>query len=236
MIFIFSSSASRDGTRVRSIRRGGFTLIELLVVIAILALLAAILFPVFSRARENARKSSCANNLKQLGLGMAQYTQDYDETYMPAQPTNPASPGNGATFASLIAPYIKNNQVFICPSGNQSTTTVSPTGVDRQWLVNSPPWIYKAQGSYGVNFNVVGTSPNPRSLADIPKAAAVFLVFDCAWYVGSSATDQPVFNAMRHLEGMNFSYADSHVKFHSRSQLLATVPPGQPALSDCWYP
>jgi prepilin-type N-terminal cleavage/methylation domain-containing protein len=64
-------------------KKFGFTLIELLVVIAIIAILAAILFPVFGRARENARRSSCQSNLKQIGLGAMQYTQDYDEQYLP---------------------------------------------------------------------------------------------------------------------------------------------------------
>ena len=64
----------------------GFTLIELLVVIAIIAILAAILFPVFARARENARRTSCLNNMKQIGLGFMQYTQDYDEKYPPNMP------------------------------------------------------------------------------------------------------------------------------------------------------
>src|SRR5690349_17778848 len=91
----------------------GFTLIELLVVIAIIALLAAILFPVFARARENARKSSCQNQLKQIGLGILQYTQDYDETM-------PISFGGGGTDAlqwtQRTYGYIKSQQIFQCPS------------------------------------------------------------------------------------------------------------------------
>src|SRR5437868_10414893 len=99
----------------------GFTLIELLVVIAIIALLAAILFPVFSRARENARKSSCANNLKQIGVGMAQYTQDYDEQLVPCRNT---SANNPTVWHFLLQPYIKSTQAFKCPS-NTSTTSVA---------------------------------------------------------------------------------------------------------------
>ena len=96
----------------------GFTLIELLVVIAIIALLAAILFPVFARARENARKTSCQNNLKQLGVGFAQYTQDFDECTLPIRVN-----GTNAAFVwtECVYPYVKNKQVFVCPSATGST-------------------------------------------------------------------------------------------------------------------
>ncbi len=98
-------------------RKKGFTLIELLVVIAIIALLAAILFPVFARARENARKSSCLNNLKQIGLGLAQYTQDYDENLIRAwYVNNQASDTTYYKWMDAIYPYIKNEQAFKCPS------------------------------------------------------------------------------------------------------------------------
>jgi prepilin-type N-terminal cleavage/methylation domain-containing protein/prepilin-type processing-associated H-X9-DG protein len=96
--------------------RRGFTLIELLVVIAIIAILAAILFPVFARAREKARQSSCQSNLKQLGLGMMMYAQDYDErmTYRYYR-LNPSVAGGPAWDTGLLQPYLKNTQVNICP-------------------------------------------------------------------------------------------------------------------------
>ena len=105
-------------TRARN--RSAFTLIELLVVIAIIAILAAILFPVFARARENAKRTSCQSNLKQIGLGIIQYQSDYDGYYPPSQT------GAGSTLASwptLMFPYIKSEQVFVCPSGEESPTT-----------------------------------------------------------------------------------------------------------------
>src|ERR1043165_2296074 len=79
--YLPSHRAKGTPKQQRRLARSGFTLVELLVVIAIIALLSAILFPVFSRARENARRSSCQSNLKQLGLGILQYTQDYDEKF-----------------------------------------------------------------------------------------------------------------------------------------------------------
>src|SRR3712207_1528949 len=99
--------------------RYAFTLIELLVVIAIIAILAAILFPVFARARENARRASCQSNLKQIGLGIMQYAQDYDETMVPVT--------NGAgRWHDHVQPYVKSTQLFRCPS-NSSTVVIPGT-------------------------------------------------------------------------------------------------------------
>jgi prepilin-type N-terminal cleavage/methylation domain-containing protein/prepilin-type processing-associated H-X9-DG protein len=108
-------------------KRTGFTLIELLVVIAIIAILAAILFPVFARARENARRASCQSNLKQLGLGWQMYTQDYDEKQAMFTNSDTSVCGGGATTAgcyqfrmwfSMIYPYVKSAQVYRCPSNS----------------------------------------------------------------------------------------------------------------------
>ncbi len=95
--------------------RHGFTLIELLVVIAIIAILAAILFPVFARAREQARKTSCLSNLKQIGLACHMYAQDYDELF----PVDYHICNPHLRFVNQIMPYVKNYQIFYCPSARK---------------------------------------------------------------------------------------------------------------------
>lgn len=98
-------------------RAAGFTLIELLTVIAIIAILAAILFPVFARAREKAQTASCASNCKQIGLSLRMYTEDCDGKlpYLAAQPSTEPDLGRQEV---VLQPYIKNTQVFVCPTGD----------------------------------------------------------------------------------------------------------------------
>lgn len=102
---------------VRSRCRAGFTLIELLVVIAIIAILAAILFPVFARAREQARRSVCLSNMKQIGLALGMYLQDYDQTFPPGGPKVWEATKNARNLLAVqLNPYTKNDQIFRCPS------------------------------------------------------------------------------------------------------------------------
>ena len=125
--------------RNRRGRSAGFTLIELLVVIAIIAILAAILFPVFARARDKARQASCMSNLKQIGLALMQYAQDYDESHPgvwfgPVSKQPWSQPSDATTFykwMDAVYPYVKNEQVFHCPSDGAIRVTCSATATAR---------------------------------------------------------------------------------------------------------
>ena len=110
-------------------KKSAFTLIELLVVIAIIAILAAILFPVFAQARAKARQTACLSNMRQIGTSIMMYVQDYDETYPPSQVNiDPPAPANSVmSWPTLIFPYVKNEGIFVCPDGEQTVKSVTLT-------------------------------------------------------------------------------------------------------------
>ena len=149
---------------VSSSRRGkvAFTLIELLVVIAIIAVLAAILFPVFARARENARRTSCLSNMKQLGLAFIQYSQDYDEMIPRYQYGSGGPPNTQHNWHDAIYPYVKSVQVYNCPSARFG----SPSGAGTKTF--QPVSATAIKSTTGVEVLVASTS----TTSTVPSYAA----------------------------------------------------------------
>ena len=190
-----------QNNKMRIGKKTAFTLIEILVVIAIIAILAAILFPVFARARENARRSSCMSNLKQLGLGIMQYTQDNDEAYPTPYYYNGA---RAVLWMEHIFPYVKSNQVFICPSGP------SPTTFDIPSLTKT----YEA--TLGMNNTGFGPSNNGGGtlrMAALPKPAQFIMVIDCTFQGFTGYND---YITERHFDGSDMAFADGHVKWEKK--------------------
>jgi prepilin-type N-terminal cleavage/methylation domain-containing protein/prepilin-type processing-associated H-X9-DG protein len=147
----------------------GFTLIELLVVIAIIAILAAILFPVFAQAREKARQATCLSNLKQLGLATTMYAQDCDETLLPAQTGT-------LRWPQLLAPYTKSRGFVLCPTARYSAPIA--TGLTYADTINDPvgpggfnDYYYGLYPSYGFNYAYLSPSPTCPDAFDSPSAA-----------------------------------------------------------------
>jgi prepilin-type N-terminal cleavage/methylation domain-containing protein len=122
-------------TRTCRTNRGAFTLIELLVVIAIIGILAAILFPVFSSAREKARQTSCLSNLRQVGISTLMYAQDYDESYVHTELGGDAGDANERYWGDMLQPYTKSWQMLACPSagGHPLQFKAGPAGYSQQW-------------------------------------------------------------------------------------------------------
>ena len=196
-------------------RRTGFTLIELLVVIAIIAILAAILFPVFAKAREKARTSSCSSNLKQIGLALQQYSTDNDEKLCINE--NGVA---GVRWCEELSPYVKSAQVWTCPS-----STLGP------YVPNVGPYHYPLQNVYrdaarGNLFERGGSGPANLAALDDP-AGTVFCGdgdggFQCAFLGPADKTTEPWrwvpsngqgYYQARHMQGYNMAFLDGHVKW-----------------------
>ena len=191
--------------------RRGFTLIELLVVIAIIAILAAILFPVFAKAREKARQTSCLSNFKQLDLAILQYAQDYDET-------TPARwfAGGGHWF-EVTQPYVKNRQLEICPSTKQRSVGYSENNINRQPLAvfKDPSGtvvlsdMKRCNHSDGtLNFRHYRVN-SPSNFGNPPGVPAND---EDEYPVTSDANDRPRPMAV-HNGGANVAWLDGHVKW-----------------------
>ena len=189
-------------------RRKGFTLIELLVVIAIIAILAAILFPVFARAREKARQASCQSNLKQMMLAVLQYVQDYDERgpYFAYLHDYADLDGDGDTaehsmiWNVMIEPYIMNGQIHECPSDNASHWFRTPAEDPDRFFYTSYGIAYSTLASYdyGVKWGWLQT-----------PAQTVYLGDGDGWLDSGNMGRRAI---ARHNDTWNAAFADGHVK------------------------
>jgi len=160
------------GTNLYVQKKSGFTLIEILVVVAIIALLAAILFPVFGRARENARRASCMSNLKQIMLGVMMYTQDYDER-LPILVSTDYPGSRVMPWFQRLVPYIKSSQLFQCPSDNNTTERLQDAVPSAQrFPVSYAANSYSTTG-VGGSLNVAG-----RSLAEFEHPSTTVYLSD----------------------------------------------------------
>jgi len=227
-----------DSKRINKSNQSAFTLIELLVVIAIISILAAILFPVFARARESARRASCLSNLKQQGLAVMMYVQDYDETYPRSEQFTTADTASGAPTTQwqlLLQPYTKNMQVFYCPS----TPYVPPASFTQGY------WY----GSYGANdLMLTYKSASPIKMATVQSSASTYMLMDAGqryiqtayWVTAASGSSYipgvgdlgincgAVSSALisdcqsgRHFGGVNVTFADGHSKWLKTAVLLS---------------
>ena len=205
-------------------RTSGFTLIELLVVIAIIAILAAILFPVFARAREKARQANCSSNLKQLQLGVSMYAQDFDEVLPYEDLDYDGSGAEGAgdgTWRSMILPYVKNSKIYFCPSNPVTTTPFDGSTAD-----------YGLNAGYAINVCHWGAGteepPFGKSLAQIEDSASVIFLLETngTHEVGQQADTHgwiPTDSwATRHNGGSNYAFVDGHVKFLNANMICKT--------------
>jgi len=206
--------------------RMGFTLIELLVVIAIIAILAAILFPVFARAREKARQTSCLSNMKQVALAADMYTTDYDECF-PMSIYMQMPPGSGPviTFYHAVMPYMKNSQILECPS-EKDRIRMS----ELQAIIPLPLAPGLVSVGYNGNYAIFEDGPNNQltqadhavvSQSELPRPAETFIMGDGEIELQPNLFNSPVVNA--HNEGFNAAYADGHAKWTKAMDASATA-------------
>lgn len=193
----------------------GFTLIEILVVLAIITVLAAILFPVFGRARENARRTTCMSNLKQIATASQLYLQDSDRRYPPFPP--PEDDDGNVGWAWELRKLLQSDQIFQCPSEPLSADAVDSDGL-----------LIGGFTDYWMNYNLEGKfegriqfPANTILLGDGDGDAINYSLPTVAFYDWDPAADY----AQRHFDGSNYAFADGHVKWLKPSQISLTDNP-----------
>lgn len=219
----------------QSKQQSGFTLIELLVVIAIIAILAAILFPVFAQAREKARQTTCISNEKEIGLGLLMYVQDYDEMFPVEREPNTYNPPGplGITWRTTIQPYIKNQQIFYCPD-DASNVQWSEGYLDQQLYHCQPGNPQGNHLSYTYN-GYLFNNGNGTKLSTIQQPAGEIMILETRleypdlglwvfpWNLSGLPGGFPGEGPFTSHNGMlNFAFCDGHVK---AMKLAATVNP-----------
>jgi prepilin-type N-terminal cleavage/methylation domain-containing protein/prepilin-type processing-associated H-X9-DG protein len=208
-------------------KKTGFTLIELLVVIAIIAILAAILFPVFARARENARKTSCLSNLKQLGLGCVMYAEDHDGRMVGHAPT---TTGGIDYWGVKILPYVKSSQVYFCPSDSKT----GHSAFDPSITIGAPGTSL-SNVSYGYNWagsgNQDGLSKTAATtnggnqfgklMSEVTYPSETVILADSNSYVVRYSLTFPAAGSLppRHFDGVNVAMVDGHAKWYRIDKL-----------------
>ncbi len=237
----------QSSTRKRRDFRG-FTLIELLVVIAIIAVLAAFLLPAFARAREGARRTSCSSNLKQIGLGLTQYLQEYDDTMPASAYGGVACATNNSTcykWMDAMFPYVKSEALFSCPSDSNGKYTYNKNLKDGQSSTD-----YGSYGQNGAYKNAGDNQTPPRSSTYVVKMASIIVPSQTVWatdtnnredangsygFTWPDASTNPSITMVdgrreldkiveRHLETTNVLWCDGHVKAMRLSDLAKTKP------------
>jgi prepilin-type N-terminal cleavage/methylation domain-containing protein/prepilin-type processing-associated H-X9-DG protein len=238
---------SRRALQPSRVATSAFTLIELLVVIAIIAILAAILFPVFAQAREKARQTACLSNMRQIGMALNMYMQDYDEQSV----TTHHDLESGETIANLypwyqpLQPYIKNGNIFRCPSLNDTPTLFPNIITLADWNTYRTDYLINGFFSHGVSLAVFSAPAEQIMFGERHTGIAFFdyhpwasapdnnwergFLDGSGYKIGDVNSDSQVLdpaNVGRHAQGDNYTFADGHAKWF---RFVGTLNPAKPA-------